>query len=142
MGDLTIGTKSVITQSGSDEPVLASTLTGSPALAVTNMTGDALCKVWVTYKGTDTVSKLDSYGVSTVSDNGTGKYTINFATAFANIYYCSVGMSGHNTTKLKSISQPIGTYIPTVNNCLYETVYSDNNLADAQIIHVAIFGDQ
>ena len=38
MGDFTIGTKSVITQSGSDEPVIASTVTGSPALGLSHAT--------------------------------------------------------------------------------------------------------
>jgi len=103
--------------------------------------GKITAKVWVTYKGTDTVAEHDSFGVSSVTDNGTGQYTVNFLTPFSNIYYCSVGMSGHNTTKLKSVSQPIGTTPPTTTSCMYETVHSDGGIADAQIMMIAIFGD-
>ena len=103
--------------------------------------GKITAKVWVTYKGTDAVAIHDSVGVSSVTDNGVGIYTVNFLTPFAKIYYFSVGMSGHNTTKLKSVSQPIGTTPPTTNSCKYETVYADGSIADAQIMMVAIFGD-
>ena len=41
MGDFLIGTKSVLTQSGSAEPVLASTLTGAPAISLDNATAPA-----------------------------------------------------------------------------------------------------
>ena len=46
-----------------------------------------LAKVWVTYEQTtDTVER--SFGVSSVSDDGTGVFTVNFTTAFANNKYC------------------------------------------------------
>ena len=38
MATLTLGGKTVLTQTGSDEPVLGSNLTGSPALNLSNAT--------------------------------------------------------------------------------------------------------
>ena len=45
---------------------------------------------WVNFNGTGTVAIRDSEGVSSISDNGVGTYTVNFATAMANINYSVV----------------------------------------------------
>ena len=50
------------------------------------------CKAWVNFNGTGTVAINDSYNVSTVADEGTGDYTVNFATDMANDDYASAGM--------------------------------------------------
>ena len=56
MGDLTIGTKAVLSQSGSDEAVIASAVTGSPALTLTNATFPAGHVVQVVFSGLDPAS--------------------------------------------------------------------------------------
>ena len=40
-----------------------------------------LCKAWVNFNGTGTVAIRASYNVSSITDNGVGSYTVNFATA-------------------------------------------------------------
>lgn len=45
---------------------------------------------WVNFNGTGTVAIRDSYNVSSITDNGTGDYTINFASALTNANYCPV----------------------------------------------------
>ena len=40
-------------------------------------------KAWVTFNGAATLAIRSSYNVSSVTDNGTGDYTINFSTPFA-----------------------------------------------------------
>ena len=37
------------------------------------------CKAWVSFNGRNTVSILDNFNVSSITDNGTGFYSINFA---------------------------------------------------------------
>lgn len=56
-------------------------------------------KAWVTFDGDDggTPSILDSNNVDSITDNGTGNYTINFTDAFANNDY-AVSVSGKRTT--------------------------------------------
>jgi hypothetical protein len=44
-------------------------------------------KAWVNFNGTGTVAIRDAFNVSSITDNGTGDYTINFATAMANSNY-------------------------------------------------------
>jgi len=46
-----------------------------------------MAKAWVNFNGTGTVSIRDSYNVSSITDNGTGMYTINFSTSMANNDY-------------------------------------------------------
>jgi len=50
---------------------------------------------WVNFNGTGTVAIRDSEGVSSILDNGTGDYTVNFATSMANANYSALSyMSG------------------------------------------------
>jgi hypothetical protein len=39
-------------------------------------------KAWVNFNGTGTIAARDSFNVSSLTDNGTGDYTINFSNAF------------------------------------------------------------
>jgi hypothetical protein len=51
--------------------------------------GGMLCRAWVNFNGTGTVAIRASYNVSSITDNGVGSYTVNFATALADANYCS-----------------------------------------------------
>jgi hypothetical protein len=52
-----------------------------------------LCKAWVNFNGTGTVAIRASYNVSSITDNGTGDYTVNFTTALVDANYCAVACS-------------------------------------------------
>ena len=45
---------------------------------------------WLQLDGTGTVSIRDSEGVSSIVDNGTGNYTVNFAITMSDNDYCAV----------------------------------------------------
>lgn len=49
-------------------------------------------KAWVNFNGTGTVAIRKSFNVSSITDHGTGKYTINFASALADNEYSVAGM--------------------------------------------------
>ena len=58
--------------------------------AATNATGSApvyACRAWVNFDGTGTVSIRASGNVSSITDNGTGDYTVNFTTAMPDTNY-------------------------------------------------------
>jgi uncharacterized protein (AIM24 family) len=62
--------------------------------AATNATGDApiyACRAWVNFNGTGTVAIRASGNVSSITDNGTGDYTVNFATAMPDADYSAQG---------------------------------------------------
>jgi hypothetical protein len=50
-----------------------------------------IAKAWVNFNGTGTLAIRDSYNIASVTDNGTGDYTVNFATAFSNADYAFIG---------------------------------------------------
>jgi hypothetical protein len=50
-----------------------------------------LCRAWVNFNGTGTVAIRAAHNVSSITDNGTGDYTINFTTAMPDANYSVVG---------------------------------------------------
>ena len=61
-----------------------------------NATGSAplyACRAWVNFNGTGTVAIRASGNVSSITDNGTGNYTVNFATAMQDGNY-ALGVAG------------------------------------------------
>ena len=52
------------------------------------------CRAWVNFNGTGTVAIRASGNVSSITDNGTGDYTVNFTTAMPDANYCPVLGSG------------------------------------------------
>jgi len=60
-------------------------------IAYDHLSSDAkerLLKAWVNFNGIGAVQIRDSYNVTSVVDNGTGRYTINWDRDFANANYC------------------------------------------------------
>lgn len=58
------------------------------------------CRAWVNFNGTGTVAIRASGNVSSITDNGTGDYTVNFTTAMpdANYSIASTGLRGTSAT--------------------------------------------
>jgi hypothetical protein len=50
-----------------------------------------VAKVWASWTGTDTVTLLASYGVSSIADVNVGQYTVNFSTNFSSDDYAQFG---------------------------------------------------
>jgi len=68
------------------------------------------CRAWVNFNGTGTVAIRASGNVSSITDNGTGDYTINFTTAMVDANY-SAAITGHrgDSTSGPYTTQPLGT---------------------------------
>ena len=61
-----------------------------------NATGSAplyACRAWVNFNGTGTVAIRASGNVSSITDNGVGNYTVNFATAMPDTNYSLMGFA-------------------------------------------------
>ena len=88
-------TKLTVNSSGATIPTATVTTLNTPTgvLATQNgMTG--IAKAWVNFNGTGTVAIRDSFNVSSITDNGTGDYTLNFTTAMPNANYSVSGIVG------------------------------------------------
>jgi hypothetical protein len=65
------------------------------------------CRAWVNFNGTNTIAIRASGNVSSITDNGTGDFTINFSTAFPDANYSVSGV----TSGYFSQGQPQGSFI-------------------------------
>jgi hypothetical protein len=52
------------------------------------------CRAWVNFNGTGTVAIRASGNVSSITDNGTGDYTVNFTTAMPDANYAATFTAG------------------------------------------------
>jgi hypothetical protein len=62
------------------------------------------CRAWVNFNGTGTVAIRASGNVSSITDNGTGDYTVNFTTAMSDANYCISAISSTTTGTGASIT--------------------------------------
>ncbi len=99
---------------------------------------DALIKGWVRFDGTGTLSIKDSFNVSSVTDNGTGDYTINWDTNFSNANYCVVGTC-HITAVAIGIVRIIAISASTTR---IQIINGAAAVADADIVCVMAIGAQ
>ena len=56
------------------------------------------CRAWVNFNGSSTVAIRASGNVSSITDNGTGDYTVNFTTALSDANYALDVCTGADTT--------------------------------------------
>lgn len=55
-----------------------------------------LCRAWVNFNGTGTVAIRASFNVSSITDNGTGDYTVNFTNVLPDANYSAQGSAIQN----------------------------------------------
>jgi hypothetical protein len=103
------------------------------------------CRAWVNFNGTGTVAIRASGNVSSITDNGTGDYTVNFTTAMSDANY-----SVNTTSRRSSASdtQGIATLYPnaTYGNAIATTfcrvvtgTASDGVTKDYDFVAVSVF---
>jgi hypothetical protein len=109
---------------------------GSSVLATPTGSAPAyLCRAWVTFNGMGTVAISGSGNVSSVTDNGTGSYTVNFTTAMSDANYCTNATS-RATSGAGDIAQ---SGVPTTSSVGIASYRSDGPPYDVESLHVAIF---
>ena len=52
-----------------------------------------MCRAWVNFNGTGAVAINAQFNVSSITDNGTGLYTVNFSNALSDANYAITAMS-------------------------------------------------
>ena len=76
--------------------IRATTISDAAGTGPITLTGQSAAKAWVNFDGTGTVAIRNSINVGSITDNGTGNYTVNFNNAFdaANYAVTSTGEAG------------------------------------------------
>ena len=105
-------------------------------------TSNRIAKAWVNFEGTDTSNIRGSYNVSSISDRGTGLFTVNFSTAMTDANYAVNATSGHGSDSATTATARTGGTISTT-ACHICTGYrsSSSVLADMDYNAVTFFGN-
>jgi len=95
------------------------------------------CRAWVNFNGTGTVAIRASGNVSSITDNGTGDYTVNITTAMPDANYAVAVMAGEQTV---TFGHPVtSTTAPTTSAYRFQTMAENGTLQDSGRVMVAIF---
>jgi hypothetical protein len=98
------------------------------------------CRAWVNFNGTGTVAIRASGNVTSITDNGTGDYTVNFTTAMPDANYSAVSTCGDSAAAAPRLSGPTSATAPTVSLYRLVTTFSSTNAAqDVSYVFVAFF---
>ncbi len=116
--------------------------TGAVVASLSTASGSApsySARAWVNFNGTGTVAIRDSANVSSITDNGTGDYTVNFTTAMANANYAALVNSGRSGVANAGATAGYGT-APTTGLVRITTDNGAGSLTDCDFVFVGIIG--
>jgi hypothetical protein len=100
-----------------------------------------MARAWVNFNGTGTVAIRASGNVTSITDNGTGDYTINFTNAMPDVNYNVVGSAGQSSaaTGMDIVGRNLDNSLQTVSAVRIYTLTTGNSTRDNPNISVAIF---
>ena len=134
------GTGVVVTGTGS----VSGNFTASGNLLFNSGYGSAVigygCRAWVNFNGTGTVAIRASGNVTSITDNGTGDYTINFTTAMPNVNYSAVSINTPiaNGGGIIGVQQNTATS-PTTSAYRINSQSGGGTMTDSTIVTLAFF---
>jgi len=124
--------------------IAAPAVAGTTTLTLPATTGTVLadttvgvCRAWVNFNGTGTVAIRGSFNVTSITDNSTGEYTVNFTTAMTDTNYSVAGaVGGTNASYVFNLK---GTTSLTTTSCSVASVNPGVALADSAFVTVSVF---
>jgi hypothetical protein len=103
------------------------------------------CRAWVNFNGTGTVAIRASGNVSSITDNGTGDYTVNFTTAMSDANYSYTGCGSIRDATSNNVMITVGgdrDVAPTSSALRINTIYNNsgaNSSIDSGEVCVSVF---
>jgi hypothetical protein len=88
-------------------------------------------RAWVNFNGTGTVAIRASGNVTSITDNGTGDYTVNFTTAMADANYSYLGCGSIRDATSNNVMITVGgdrDVAPTVSALRINTIYNNSGV--------------
>ena len=98
--------------------------------------GVMFANAWVNFNGTGTIAILNSFNVSSITDNGIGSYTINFTNAMASAGYAAVGAMSGPDRRVSTIIEDLLTTSFT-----FSTTTNNVGNQDHDVVSAIVFGD-
>ena len=103
------------------------------------------CRAWVNFNGTSTVAIRGSGNVTSITDNGTGDYTVNFTTAMPDINYAQMLIHSPSygaafpTPAFNSNTSVLTEVAPTTTTARFACAISLSTYFDPKYVSFAIF---
>jgi hypothetical protein len=115
-------------------------------LVTAEIVGPGLCKAWVNFNGTGTVAIRAAFNVSSIQDNGTGDYTVNFTTAMPDVNYTATGSSSFIGTSFYPTpiafnnNNGTGALVPPTTTAVRISARNNSfSAADPEYVYIAVF---
>lgn len=147
-GTTSTGAHQSIAGVGTSGQVLTSNGAGALPTFQANAASTGAAKAWVNFDGTGTVAIRTSFNVTSITDNGTGDYTVNFTTAFSTADYVASNAaidSAGSRLVFPYTSNSGGNFAysaPTTTTFRVGTTSFAGLFADTSQVNVACFGNQ
>ena len=115
-----------------------------------NLSG--IAQAWINFNGDGTPTARSSYNVSTITDHGTGDFTINFTNNMSNTNYIVIGFANDETSRVcivgnESFSRDVSPNRDAfaVGSARMPTAYisgtnGETNNVDCSQVYLAFFG--
>lgn len=120
-------------------------LTPPTIVDVNNVAVGTFCRAWVNFNGIGTIAIRASFNVSSITDNGTGDFTINLTNAMPDVNYSytvspswSYAGNGSLLAGLNTATGNVET-APTTTAARFVIVATNNTLFDAKYINASFF---
>jgi hypothetical protein len=121
---------------------ITSTADGSGIIKIQSNSVTTNALAWVNFNGTGTVAIRSSYNVSSITDNGTGDYTVNFATALSDANYCLAGASNLNSGIVSVVCENLINVVRTTSAFRISSLNTaGGSYYDSPAINVIIHGN-
>ena len=114
-----------------------------PSAGGTTYSARGIAKAWVNFNGTGTIAARDSENVSSLTDNGTGDYTVNIGNDMADANYAPLVTSEGNENNPQSSDSGVKYLGRSSSSIRVNTYFSPDNNAyrDVLGVFVTTFGD-
>ena len=117
--------------------------TPSNATVPVNTVVNGTAKAWVNFNGTGAVAIRRAFNVASITDNGTGNYTLNFTTAMTDANYAWSGSYGaDNSSTLGFIAGVASVALATsktASSLRINSAYGTGTANDIASVSVTIF---
>jgi len=98
------------------------------------------CRAWVNFNGTGTVAIRDSGNVSSITDNATGKYAVNFTNSMPDASYSVCGTTVGNTITTYFVSVFSNKVALSTSSFEIQLRNTGNNVDyDTDVVNIAVF---
>ena len=115
-------------------------VTGEGNSTTTNLQ-QGLEKAWVNFNGVGTIAARDSFNLSSLSDIGTGEYSVTIASAMSNTNYAVIGAVGRNANDGSMFANPVGSVANTTTTQRVKGLYVDGGPIDMTQMCSSLLGD-